>query len=59
MSTEKQIEQLMIMAKVDAGLRATLLSTRNELEFCKVARNVGVELYDMDLIAYGEESPPP
>ena len=56
MSIEEQIEQLMIMAKADVDLRAALLSTKNESEFCSIARNAGVELYDMDLIAYGEES---
>ena len=56
MNTEERIEQLMSMARSDAGLRAALLSTGNESEFCRVARNAGVELYDMDLITYGEES---
>ena len=56
MSIEEQIEQLMILAKADVDLRAALLSTKNESEFCSIARNEGVELYDMDLIAYGEES---
>lgn len=56
MNTEERIEQLMSMAKSDAKLRTALLSARNESEFCRVARNAGVELYDMELIAYGEDS---
>ncbi len=56
MNVEDLIEKLMRMAKTDKHLRAALLSTRNESEFCRAARDAGVELYDMDLIAYGEET---
>ena len=60
MGTEEIIEQLMRQAEKDAALRGALLAAGREKtpvgSFCRVAREAGFALYDMELIAYGEEA---
>ena len=52
-------EELLKKAKVDMSLRQKLFDTRNEKNpvsaFCKTCRELGYEIYDMDLISAGEE----
>ena len=59
MQTEEMLEELLKKAKVDMALRQKLFNTRNEKNpvsaFCKICRELGYEIYDMDLISAGEE----
>ncbi len=59
MQTEEMLEELLKKAKVDMSLRQKLFDTRNEKNpvsaFCKICRELGYEIYDMDLISAGEE----
>ena len=59
MQTEEMLEELLKKAKVDMSLRQKLFDTRNEKNpvsaFCKTCRELGYEIYDMDLISAGEE----
>lgn len=59
MQTEEMLEELLKKAKVDMALRQKLFDTRNEKNpvsaFCKICRELGYEIYDMDLISAGEE----
>ena len=58
MQTEEMLEELLKKAKVDMSLRQKLFDTRNEKNpvsaFCKTCRELGYEIYDMDLISAGE-----
>ena len=60
METAELIERLMRLAAGDPVLRETLITAGGQENpvgsFCRAAREAGVELYEMDLIAYGEES---
>ncbi|MBO5503837.1 MAG: hypothetical protein J5969_05080 [Lachnospiraceae bacterium] len=60
METAELIERLMRLAAGDPVLRETLIKAGGQENpvgtFCRAAREAGVELYEMDLIAYGEES---
>lgn len=60
MDTGELLEQLREKAKSDSGLREKLLATRNSdkplSEFCKISREVGVYLSEMDMIEFGESS---
>ena len=60
METAELIERLMRLAAGDPVLRETLIKAGGlenpVVTFCRAAREAGVELYEMDLIAYGEES---
>lgn len=59
MNTVEILEQLQKRALEEEGLRQRLLATRKEAcpvaAFCKVCRELGYELYEMDLIQAGEE----
>lgn len=59
MQIEEMLEELLKKAKADDGLRQRLFETRNEKNpvsaFCKACREMGYEIYDMDLISAGEE----
>ena len=58
MGISELIEKLMRLSSSDPELRRKLLFTRNSSNpvsaFCAAARQAGVELYEMDLIAFGE-----
>lgn len=53
------LETLRKDAMQDAGLREKLLATRTEKEpfiaFCRTCRELGYEIYEMELIVAGEE----
>ena len=53
------LDNLKEKARRDPALREMLLATRREKEplaaFCKKCRELGVPVYEMDLIAAGEE----
>ena len=59
MDTAEKIEKLMQMAAEDPALRTKLLGTREEdnsiSSFCAAAREAGIELYEMELVSFGEE----
>lgn len=54
------LDALKDKAKVDRELRDKLLATRDSKtpvsDFCKISTEVGLPMYEMDLIGYGEES---
>lgn len=60
MNTGELLEELKTKAKADASLRDRLLSTHSSeqslADFCKYAREAGVPLYELDIIAFGEDS---
>ena len=60
MDTGELLEQLIKMAKADTGLRTRLLATRSSStplsDFCKISRDAGLELYEMDVLEFGEAS---
>lgn len=53
------LDELQNKARKDEQLRKTLLATRKEADpvaaFCKTCREMGYELYEMELIVAGEE----
>ena len=53
------LDELKIKARRDEKLRAELLETRKDAQplsaFCRKCRELGYEIYDMDLITAGEE----
>ena len=53
------LDELQNKALKDEKLKQQLLATRTEADplsaFCKTCRNLGYELYEMELIAAGEE----
>ena len=59
MDTAEKIEKLMQLAAEDPALRTKLLGTREEdnsiSSFCAAAREAGIELYEMELVSFGEE----
>ena len=59
MNTVELLDQLLSEAHKNHALREQLLKTReseNPLEaFCKVCRELGYEIYEMDLVMAGEE----
>lgn len=59
METVVILDELQRKALSDAQVREQLLATRTAAdplkEFCRVSRELGYELYEMDLIAAGEE----
>ena len=59
METVEILDQMEQRARADEALRARLLATKNAKdpmrEFCKIAGELGYELYVMDLVAAGEE----
>lgn len=60
MDTGEKLEQLKNLALKDKALIQKLIDTKKSdipvSEFCKIARKAGIELYEMDLIAFGEDS---
>lgn len=59
MGISDMLEELLKKAREDAGIRAELLATREEKNpltaFCRKCRELGYEMYEMDLINEGEE----
>ena len=59
MSCEEMLETLRERALRDGELRRRLLATRKEAEplvcFCRIAREQGLALYPMEVIAAGED----
>ncbi len=60
MNTGDLLEILREKAKADSSLRGRLLDTRSSAtplsDFCKISREVGVSLSEMDMIEFGESS---
>jgi len=59
MLTAEKIEKLMKMAATDTQLCKALLASeesgRPVFSFCETARSAGIELYEMELISFGED----
>lgn len=59
MGVSDMLEELLQRARTEEGLRAQLLETRKEenplTAFCRKCRELGYEMYEMDLINEGEE----
>ncbi len=59
METVAILDELQGRARRDSALRSKLLETRSADDpvaaFCEVCRGLGYELYEMDLIAAGED----
>ena len=59
MDTAVILDELQKLAKRDEKVREALLATRSAAdplaEFCRIARDLGYELYVMDLVTAGEE----
>jgi len=59
MEVETVMAALRKKAKEDEVFRQRLLDTRKEKNplgvFCEIARSEGYELYEMDILTYGEE----
>ena len=55
------LDELQRQAKRDENLRQRLIATKKEQEpvsaFCKICRELGYEIYEMELILAGEEFP--
>ena len=53
------LDELQRQAKRDENLRQRLIATKKEQEpvsaFCKICRELGYEIYEMELIPAGEE----
>ena len=56
---EDMLDELQRKASQDLAVRDRLLATRKDAEplsaFCKVCRELGYEIYEMELICAGEE----
>lgn len=59
MNTVELLDKLQSEAKKDSCLKERLLNTKYEKEslevFCKICREYGYEIYEMDVICAGEE----
>lgn len=59
MGIAEMLDELKQKARRDPALRAELLKTRKDLQplnaFCRKCRELGYDIYDMDLITAGEE----
>lgn len=59
MNTAVILDELQCRAKKDRAVREKLIATRSAKdplkEFCRVSRELGYELYVMELVAAGEE----
>lgn len=59
MEITEMLDELKSKARRDENLRAELLETRKDAQplsaFCQKCRELGYEIYDMDLITAGEE----
>ena len=60
MNTEEMLAQLQIRAMHDRDLAERFLASRESeyplKEFCRICRECGYEIYEMDVIAAGEET---
>ena len=60
MGIAEMLDELKQKARNDSALREELLATRKEAQpyvsFCKKCRELGYEIYEMDLITAGEEA---
>jgi len=60
MKTAELLSQLQRKAMHDEALKARFLETRNEDRplhaFCRLCQELGYKIYEMDVIAAGEES---
>ena len=60
MNTGELLEKLKDMALADKSLMKSLIETKQSAvpiaDFCRLAREAGVQLYEMDIIAFGEDS---
>lgn len=60
MDTGEKLEKLKNMSLKDKNLLKSLLATKNSskpiAEFCRLARESGIEIYEMDIVAFGEDS---
>ena len=60
MEVEEALRFLGRMAKEDPSVREKLLATRDEdcpaAAFCRLAADLGVKIYEMDLISAGEDA---
>ena len=60
MGIAEMLDELKQKAHNDSALREELLATRKEAQpyaaFCKKCRELGYEIYEMDLITAGEEA---
>ena len=58
-TVEDMLDELQNKASKDLEIKSRLLATRKEAEplsaFCRVCRDLGYELYEMDVICAGEE----
>ena len=58
MNTLEVLDELQMKAMADQEIRSALLKTRQEQDplraFCKKARELGYELYEMELVDAGE-----
>lgn len=59
MTTVDYLEEIQSRAKRDAALRQALFATRQDRDplqaFCRKCRELGYPVYEMDIIAVGEE----
>lgn len=59
MEVAEMLDELKAKALADAALREVLLATRKEAEplaaFCRKCRELGYDMYEMDVIQAGEE----
>ena len=59
MGITEMLDELLSRARRDPALREELLETRKDSQplsaFCRKCRELGYEIYDMDLITAGEE----
>ncbi|MCJ7834154.1 hypothetical protein MUB23_01920 [Cuneatibacter sp. NSJ-177] len=59
MSVAERLEELQKRARKDEKIRKILLETRNERDpleaFCRACRELGVPIYEMELVEAGEE----
>ena len=59
MDTLEKLDMLQNMALKDSDLREKLLNTRGDNDplssFCRICRENGVEIYEMDIICAGED----
>ena len=60
MNTAESLAELQIQAKNDPALAERFLQTRQSehplRDFCRLCRELGYEIYEMDVIAAGEEA---
>ncbi len=60
MDVGEKLEQLKNLCLADTALKQRLLDTKQSStplsDFCILAREAGVELYEMDVVAFGEDS---